>query len=308
MKLARYTHGNTTHAGITTIGVVVDERVVPLSALDPAAPDTIREVLAKGPTYIEWLSQRLEGISAGVPLAEVRLEAPIPDPQKYLAIGMNYHDHAEEAARAGIAIPKNQLWFNKQVSCITGPYDPIYKPNVSDKMDYEAELGVVIGRRCRYVSIEEAASVVGGYFVANDVTARDWQFKSATYTLGKSFDSHGPIGPWITTADEIADPHALQMNLWVNGEPRQSASTGGMIYNIWQQIHELSQVMTLEPGDLIATGTCANVGIALGKFLQPGDVVRVEIEHLGHIENTVAEEPVGTAFIDSNFSSTPRDR
>jgi len=209
-----------------------------------------------------------------------------------MAIGMNYHDHAEEAARAGIAIPKNQLWFNKQVSCITGPYDPIYKPRVSEKMDYEAEMGVVIGKRCRYVSLEDARSVVGGYFVLNDVTARDWQFKSPTYTLGKSFDSHGPIGPWITTADEIADPHALEMKLWVNGELRQQTSTGGMIYDIWQQIHELSQVMTLEPGDLIATGTCANVGIALGKFLQPGDVVKVEIAGLGHIENAVEREPV----------------
>jgi 2-keto-4-pentenoate hydratase/2-oxohepta-3-ene-1,7-dioic acid hydratase in catechol pathway len=139
--------------------------------------------------------------------------------------------------------------------------------------------------------VDDARSVVGGYFVANDVTARDWQFKSPTFTLGKSFDSHGPIGPWITTDDEVADPHALQMRLWVNGELRQQASTGGMIYNIWQQIHELSQVMTLEPGDLIATGTCANVGIALGKFLQPGDVVRVEIEGLGHIENRVEAEP-----------------
>jgi 2-keto-4-pentenoate hydratase/2-oxohepta-3-ene-1,7-dioic acid hydratase in catechol pathway len=159
-------------------------------------------------------------------------------------------------------------------------------------MDYEAEMGVVIGKRCRYVSLEDARSVVAGYFVLNDVTARDWQFKSPTYTLGKSFDSHGPIGPWITTADEIADPHALDMKLWVNGELRQQASTGGMIYDIWQQIHELSQVMTLEPGDLIATGTCANVGIALGKFLQPGDVVKVEIAGLGHIENSVEQEPV----------------
>jgi 2-keto-4-pentenoate hydratase/2-oxohepta-3-ene-1,7-dioic acid hydratase in catechol pathway len=209
-----------------------------------------------------------------------------------MAIGMNYQDHADEAAKAGIKMPLNQLWFNKQVSCITGPYDPIYKPRVSEKMDYEAELGVVIGKRCRYVSLEDARSVVGGYFVLNDVTARDWQFKSPTFTLGKSFDSHGPIGPWITTADEIADPHALDMKLWVNGELRQQSSTGGMIYNIWQQIHELSQVMTLEPGDLIATGTCANVGIALGKFLQPGDVVKVEIAGLGHIENAVEQEPV----------------
>ena len=285
MKLARYTHG-----GVTTIGAVVGDHVVPLADLDSAAPSTIREVLAAGPALIQQLTQKLVGVSGGIPLSEVRLEAPIPDPRKYMAIGMNYHDHAEEAARAGVPVPQNQLWFNKQVTCITGPFDPIYKPRVSDKMDYEAELGVVIGKRCRYVSVEDAPGVVGGYFVANDVTARDWQFKSPTFTLGKSFDSHGPIGPWITTADEIADPHALQMNLSVNGEPRQSASTSGMIYNIWQQIHELSQVMTLEPGDLIATGTCANVGIALGKFLQPGDVVRVEIEKLGHIENPVAAE------------------
>ena len=288
MKLARFTI-----AGRTVVGVIDGDRAVPLSQLDPAAPETLRELLAQGPQEIARLAKVLaEKRPAGHALADVRLEAPIPDAQKYMAIGMNYHDHAEEAAKAGITMPKNQLWFNKQVSCITGPYDPIYKPRVSDKMDYEAELGVVIGTRCRYVSLEDARSVVGGYFVLNDVTARDWQFKSPTYTLGKSFDSHGPIGPWITTADEIADPHALDMKLWVNGELRQQTSTGGMIYDIWQQIHELSQVMTLEPGDLIATGTCANVGIALGKFLQPGDVVKVEIAGLGHIENAVEQEPV----------------
>jgi 2-keto-4-pentenoate hydratase/2-oxohepta-3-ene-1,7-dioic acid hydratase in catechol pathway len=288
MKLARFTI-----AGRTVVGIIDGDRAVPLSQLDPAAPETLRELLAQGPQEIARLAKALaEKRPAGHALADVRLEAPIPDAQKYMAIGMNYQDHADEAAKAGITMPKNQLWFNKQVSCITGPYDPIYKPRVSEKMDYEAELGVVIGKRCRYVSLEDARSVVGGYFVANDVTARDWQFKSPTFTLGKSFDSHGPIGPWITTADEVADPHALDMKLWVNGELRQQTSTGGMIYDIWQQIHELSQVMTLEPGDLIATGTCANVGIALGKFLQPGDVVKVEIAGLGHIENTVEQEPV----------------
>jgi 2-keto-4-pentenoate hydratase/2-oxohepta-3-ene-1,7-dioic acid hydratase in catechol pathway len=288
MKLARFTI-----AGRTVIGIIDGDRAVPLSQLDPASPATLRELLAMGPQEIARLAKMLAtSRPVGHALADVRLEAPIPEAQKYMAIGMNYHDHAEEAARAGITMPKNQLWFNKQVSCINGPYDPIYKPRVSEMMDYEAELGVVIGTRCRYVSLEDARSVVAGYFVLNDVTARDWQFKSPTYTLGKSFDSHGPIGPWITTADEIADPHALDMKLWVNGELRQQTSTGGMIYNIWQQIHELSQVMTLEPGDLIATGTCANVGIALGKFLQPGDVVKVEIEGLGHIENAVEQEPV----------------
>jgi 2-keto-4-pentenoate hydratase/2-oxohepta-3-ene-1,7-dioic acid hydratase in catechol pathway len=288
MKLARFTI-----AGRTVVGIIDGDRAVPLSQLSPAAPETLRELLAQGPQEIARLAKVLaEKRPAGHALADVRLEAPIPDAQKYMAIGMNYHDHAEEAAKAGITMPKNQLWFNKQVSCITGPYDPIYKPRVSEKMDYEAEMGVVIGTRCRYVSLEDARSVVAGYFVLNDVTARDWQFKSPTYTLGKSFDSHGPIGPWITTADEIADPHALDMKLWVNGELRQQTSTGGMIYDIWQQIHELSQVMTLEPGDLIATGTCANVGIALGKFLQPGDIVKVEIAGLGHIENAVEQEPV----------------
>ncbi|WP_445289547.1 fumarylacetoacetate hydrolase family protein [Variovorax atrisoli] len=286
MKLVRYTYD-----GVTTIGAVDGDRVVALKALDPCVPASIRDVLAAGPALLSRLEQAVRDAKDGVPLARVKLEAPIPDAQKYLAIGMNYHDHADEAARAGIIVPAHQLWFNKQVSCITGPFDPILKPRVSDKMDYEAEMGVVIGKRCRYVSVEDAPSVVGGYFVANDVTARDWQFKSPTFTLGKSFDTHGPIGPWITTANDIADPHALQMKLWVNGELRQSASTGGMIYSIWEQIHELSQVMTLEPGDLIATGTCANVGIALGKFLQPGDVVKVEIEGLGHIENPVAADP-----------------
>ncbi len=287
MKLARFTV-----LGATAIGVVVKDRVIALSRILPGAPSTIREVLAAGPSLLKQIEAGLPAAGAGYPLSEVRLESPIPDAQKFLAIGMNYHDHAEEAVRAGIAVPKTQLWFNKQVSCINGPYDPIFKPRVSDKMDYEAELGVVIGKQCRYVSEADARSVVGGYFVCNDVTARDWQMQSQTYTLGKSFDSHGPIGPWITTADEVADPHDLQMRLWVNGEPRQQQNTGKMIYNIWQQIHHLSQVMTLFPGDLIATGTCANVGIALGKFLQPGDVVRVEIEGLGHIENHVIDEPV----------------
>jgi 2-keto-4-pentenoate hydratase/2-oxohepta-3-ene-1,7-dioic acid hydratase in catechol pathway len=292
MKLARYSSDNR-----TTIGALKGDRVHDIAQLVPEAPRSIRELLAAGAPLRTRIDEALRTATGGVPLAAVRLLAPIPDAQKYLAIGMNYHDHAEEAARAGVPVPKNQLWFNKQVSCLTGPYDPIYKPRVSEKMDYEAELGVVIGKRCRYVSAADAPRVVGGYFVANDVTARDWQFKSATFTLGKSFDSHGPIGPWITSADEVDDPHALDMKLWVNGELRQHTSTGGMIYNVWQQIEELSQVMTLEPGDLIATGTCANVGIALGKFLQPGDVVKVEIDKLGHIENRVEAEPARTAFI-----------
>jgi len=286
MKLARYTHD-----GQTSIGVVCGDSVVELARILPGAPATIRAVLAAGPALLEQIAAALPTAGPGVALAEVRLEAPIPDAQKYLAIGMNYQDHAEEAAAHGVPVPKTQLWFNKQVSCINGPYDALHHPRVSDKMDYEAELGVVIGKRCRYVDEADARSVVGGYFVLNDVTARDWQFASPTFTLGKSFDTHGPIGPWITTDDEIADPHALEMRLWVNVQLRQRQVTGNMIYNIWQQIHHLSQVMTLEPGDLIATGTCAGIGAVSGRFLLPGDVVRVEIDQLGHIENRVVAEP-----------------
>ena len=287
MKLARYTY-----QGTTTIGVILNDKVLEISTLIPDAPKSIRQIFEAGDVLLKKIKAASLNATDGVSVAEVFLEAPIPDAQKYMAIGMNYQDHADEAAKAGIAAPKNQMWFNKQVSCIHGPYSPVYKPRVSEKMDYEAELGVVIGKRCRYVSEADARSVVAGYFVANDLTARDWQFQSPTYTLGKSFDTHGPIGPWITTDDEIEDPHNLLMRLWVNGELRQEQNTGKMIYNIWQQIHHLSQVMTLEPGDLIATGTCANVGIALGKFLHPGDTVRVEIEKLGHIENRVIEEPI----------------
>ena len=289
MKLARFTR-----ADQTCVGLVRDGRVIELSHVLPDAPTNLVDVLAGGAALRQRINVALaqQPAGAGHALSDVKLEAPIANPQKYLAIGMNYQDHADEAERAGIAIPKNQLWFNKQVSCITGPYSPVYKPRVSQKMDYEAEMGVVIGKRCRYVSEADARSVVAGYFVSNDLTAREWQFASQTYTLGKSFDTHGPIGPWITTHDEIEDPHNLMMRLWVNGVKKQEQNTGNMIYNIWQQIHHLSQVMTLEPGDLIATGTCANVGIATGSFLQPGDVVKVEIDKLGYIENRVIEEPV----------------
>lgn len=285
MKLARFSLG-----GRTSIGVVIDQRIVPVADIVPAAPTSIREILAAGPELLRRIAEGLPRSGGGLPLDTVRLEAPIPDPQKYLAIGMNYQDHAEEAQRAGIPIPKTQLWFNKQVSCIVGPFDAVEKPKVSDRLDYEAELGVVIGRRCRHVAEADALDVVGGYFVANDVSARDWQAASPTFTLGKSFDTHGPTGPWIVTADEIPDPQALEIRLFVNGELRQKQSTARMIYSVAQQIAHLSKVMTLMPGDLLATGTCSGVGVALGKFLQPGDVVRVEIAGIGHIENRIVAE------------------
>lgn len=283
MKLARFTVG-----GATRLGKVVGDRIVDLSAAVPGIGDSMRRLL-------ETLDEVRAAIAAAeapvFALSEVTLEAPIADPRKYLAIGMNYQSHVDEAEAAGVTAPKTQIWFNKQVTCVNGPFADVEVPKAGpDMVDYEAEMGVVIGKRCRHVSREDARAVIAGYVVCNDVTARDWQFRSPTFTLGKSFDTHGPIGPWITTDDEIADPHALTLTLELNGEERQRASTGDMIYDIYDQIAYLSQVMTLEPGDLIATGTPAGVGIAGHRFMKAGDVVRVAVSGLGAIENRFVNE------------------
>lgn len=284
--------------GRTSIGKVVDQRVIDLQACDPAFPGTMRALLSSGPSLLKRALALEPSDCATFALAEVRLDAPVPDASKFLAIGMNYRAHAEEARRSGIAVPDSQVWFNKQTSCINGPFDPVHMPKVSDKLDYEAELGVVIGQRCRHVPRERAREVIAGYTVCNDVSVRDWQRRSATMTLGKSFNTTGPIGPWIVTDDEVADPHALQMRMYVNGELLQEVSTGEMIYDIYDQIAYLSTVMTLEPGDLIATGTPSGVGAARQppRFLKVGDVMRVEIEGIGHIQNTVMAEPEGLPY------------
>ena len=214
---------------------------------------------------------------------------PIERPGKYLAIGMNYAKHLEEAARLGVARAKHQVWFNKQTTCVSGPYDDI-EPGVTEKLDYEVELVAVIGAPAKGVSEADAKAHVFGYTVGNDISARDWQLHASTFTMGKSFDTHGPIGPWIVTADEIADPHALALRCHVNGELRQQSDTGQMISNLWAQIGYLSTAFTLETGDLIATGTPEGVGVGMEPpvFLQPGDVVRCEIDGIGAIENRVA--------------------
>ena len=283
MKLATFTV-----AGQSRLGKVVGDAIVDLSDVTRSCAGSMRALLENYETLRDAIAAA-EGLTFA--LSDVTLEAPISDPRKFLAIGMNYQAHADEAAAAGIPIPTSQLWFNKQVTCITGPFATIDVPRAApDMVDYEAELGVVIGKRCRHVSRDDARSVIAGYLVCNDVTARDWQFRSPTYTLGKSFDTHGPIGPWITTADEIDDPHALTLSLTLNGEERQRSSTGDMIYDIYDQIAYLTQVMTLEPGDVLATGTPAGVGIAENRFMKPGDVVRVTVDGLGFIENRFANE------------------
>ena len=279
--------------GRTSIGKVVGNLVLDLPASDPALPRSMLEFLQAGPAALARAHALDAERAVTYPLADVRLEAPVPNPSKFLAIGMNYRKHVKEAEEAGMKVPDSQVWFNKQVSCVNGPFDPVHMPRASDWLDYEAELGVVIGRRCRHVSAEDAPSVVAGYLVVNDVTVRDWQIRSPTMTLGKSFNTHGPIGPWIVTPDEVPNPHALRLRMLVNGEVRQDVNTGEMIYDIWQQIAYLSTVMTLEPGDILATGTPSGIGAVYKppQFRKVGDVMRVEIDGIGAIENIVVPEP-----------------
>lgn len=250
---------------------------------------TMLALIEAGPAAVTELSALVDAAIEGPTLAEVRLLAPVERPGKYLAIGMNYAKHLEEADKLGVARSNHQTWFNKQVTCIAGPFDAI-EPGVTEKLDYEVELGLVIGQRVKGVTADRALPHVFGYFVANDVSARDWQFHTPTFTMGKSFDTHGPIGPWIITADEVPDPQALDLRCYVNGNLRQSSNTRHMVHSIAAQIAYLSAAFTLEPGDLIATGTPEGVGVGMEpqQFLQPGDVVRCEVEGIGAIENRVA--------------------
>ena len=294
MKLVTFTH-----AGSQRTGLVDQDRVIDLHATDPEIPADMLSLIRGGTRLLDRIRSLDKSRAKSVPLADVKLDAPVPNPSKYLAIGMNYKAHVQEALAKNIKVPDTQVWFNKQVSCVNGPFDDVHMPRASDHLDYEAELAVIIGRRCRHVPLDQAKDVIFGYAIANDVSVRDWQLRSSTFTLGKSFDTHGPIGPWIITADEIPDPHGLHMRMLVNGEVRQDITTDQMIYNIYQQIAHLSTVMTLEPGDLIATGTPSGVGLAMNPqtFLKVGDVMRVEIEKIGHIENRVIAEPADTVRI-----------
>jgi 2-keto-4-pentenoate hydratase/2-oxohepta-3-ene-1,7-dioic acid hydratase in catechol pathway len=287
LKLLRFDDG-----AQTRLGVLNDDQITPLDSLRDQYP-TMLSVIRAGDPALQLIASEVGRGGPTLSLFEVKLHAPIERPGKYLAIGMNYRKHMEEAKRLGIPTPSQQLWFNKQTTCLSGPYDEI-DPGVTEQLDYEAELGMVIGKAAKGVSEADAKNYVFGYLVANDVSARDWQRHSPTFTMGKSFDTHGPIGPWIVTADEVPDPHALGVRCYVNGELRQDSDTSQLVYNLWQQISYLSTAFTLEAGDLIATGTPEGVGVAMQppRFLSVGDVVRCEIDGLGAIENKVAQVTV----------------
>lgn len=277
MKLATFEAG----AG-PRIGVVTEDGIVDLGKADAGLPTTMIALIAAW----DGVKAKVEAAAKSAPhhrLSEVRLLAPVPRPGKAMAIGLNYADHIAES---GQETPKNQIWFAKMPTSINPPAADIEIPKATGFVDYEAEMVAIIGKGGRNIAKADAPAAVFGYCCGNDVTARDWQFKSPQWVVGKSFDTHGPIGPWIVTADEVGDPHALRIRAMVNGETRQDSNTANLVFNVFDQIAELSQAMTLEPGDVIFTGTPGGVGAAMKPPapLKDGDVVRVEIEKLGAIE------------------------
>ncbi len=273
------------------LGIVKGDKLIDLSAYDPDFPTDMIDYFSWGDTSGRKAKEADRNAEATIPLSAVTLHAPVENPRKIFCVGLNYADHVEETGRDK---PENATWFTKPPTAIVGPGATVLKPAVSDLIDYEAELVVVIGHRCRHIAPEDALNAIAGYCCGNDVSVRDWQFRSPQFTIGKSFDTHGPIGPWLTTRDEIADPHALDIECRVNGEVRQKSNTKHLIFKIDHLIAELSAAMTLEPGDVIFTGTPSGVGVAMKppQFLKAGDTVEVEIAGLGTLSNQMINEDV----------------
>lgn len=289
MKLATFARD-----GRRGIGVVVDDAIVDLATAAPTLPTDMLALLELGPAGMAAAAEAALRVSARIPVPEVSIEPPILRPPKILAVGLNYVDHIRET---GAARPEFPVIFNKQSTAVVGAGQAILIPPESPSVDYEGELAIVIGVRCRRVPRSRARDVVAGLTICNDVSVRDWQKRTPTMTMGKSWDTHCPLGPYIVTLDEIPDPHSLTLVTRVNGEVRQRASTAEMVFDCWDLIAHLSTAFTLEPGDVISTGTPAGVGMAMNpqRWLRAGDTVSVEIEGIGVLSNPVATERVVSA-------------
>jgi 2-keto-4-pentenoate hydratase/2-oxohepta-3-ene-1,7-dioic acid hydratase in catechol pathway len=268
------------------------DHYIDLHATDAAFPPTVRQLLAAGPEVLKHASRAAERTNAvRVPVAKARLAAPIPDPQKIVCLGLNYRDHAAET---NAPIPREPILFSKYPTALIGPGEAIVLPAVSNEVDYEAELVIVVGKRGRHLTADDALAHVAGYTVGHDVSARDWQLKKdgKQWMVGKTFDTFAPTGPELVLADEVPDPHNLGIRLRLNGQTMQDSSTKQMIFSVAATLQYLSKVFTLEPGDLIFTGTPPGVGFARKPpvYLKPGDVVEVEIDGLGILKNPVVGE------------------
>jgi len=295
LKLVRYLHNK----GESYAVQISKDQLLNVPTLSKASkqpqPPTLDEFVTNGEKGVKAIEQLIRNSSeeqrkkATVELNRVKILAPVASPPKIICLGLNYRDHAAEQNRE---IPDEPIIFMKPRTAIIGPDEPIIKPNFVKELDYEAELAVIIGKKDKDVSAEEAEDHIFGYTCFNDVSARDIQFKDKQWTRGKSLDTFAPMGPCITTTDQIGDTTNLWIRTLVNGELRQNSFTGNMVFNVYQIVHELSRIMTLEPCDVIATGTPAGVAFAMKpkpKFLAPGDMVEIQIENIGMLKNKVIE-------------------
>lgn len=275
MKLVTYSTAGGPKAGLLINGQVID--------LAPAGYTSVRAFLEGGEAALD-AAKKLAASGSGPAAGDVKLHAPVPDPPKFICIGLNYRDHAIES---GMAIPDTPTVFTKYHNAIIGPGDPIEIPSVSRKVDYEAELAFVIGKKGRNIPAAQWEEHVFGYTIVHDVSARDYQMATSQWTIGKTFDTFGPMGPALVSKDEISDPHNLRISLDLNGVTLQDSNTSQFIFRIPDLVEYLSKVMTLVPGDIVSTGTPPGVGFARKPpiFMKPGDKVVVHVEGLGELRN-----------------------
>jgi 2-keto-4-pentenoate hydratase/2-oxohepta-3-ene-1,7-dioic acid hydratase in catechol pathway len=303
MKLVTYSRNQTISCGILTNKGVID---IPSVWQGPNPPCSIKEILQRGPDCLSQLAELSESTDILTPLEQVKLFAPIPQPGKIIALAGNYSEHIREAGLSlGLSdSPRNTTVprpFLMPATVVTGPDEEIPWPACSEQIDYEIELAVVIGKKTKYINPKSALEYVAGYTIANDVSARSVTFKKNRkarpwdefydWLNGKWADGFLPMGPYLLTKDEVAEVQNLVMQLKVNGEVRQNANTSQMIYSVADIVSFLSHIMTLEPGDVIATGTPSGVAMATGRFLQPGDTIECTIEKLGTLTNKLSQKP-----------------
>jgi len=265
------------------------EVIIDLQQADPTLPGSVRGLLEGGSAALGKAAAAADSARETLDASAVKLAAPIPNPGKILCIGLNYADHAAES---GQPLPDYPIVFSKYSNTVIGSGDAIILPKVTDMVDYEAELGFVIGRRGRHISEAEALDYVAGYMPINDVSARDYQERVSQWTMGKSFDTFAPMGPALVTADEVGDPHNLAIRLWIGDEVLQDSNTSQLIFSVPKLVADISEVMTLEPGDIVSTGTPPGVGAARSpqRFLRAGETCHIEIEKLGILSNPIIAE------------------
>jgi len=303
MKLVTYLRNQSISCGIPAGERLID---IPSAWDGPNPPRSVKEILQRGPACLAKLAELADSADAFTPLDSVKILAPIPRPTKAIALAGNYSEHIREAGlELGLSDSPRQTTvprpFLMPPTVVIGPDEQIPWPAYSEKIDYEIELAVIIGKKAKRISPDNALDAVAGYTICNDVSARSVSFAKSRaerpwdefydWLNGKWADGFLPIGPYLLTADEIGDVQNLDMMLTVNGEVRQNASTSQMIYPVADIVSFLSHIMTLEPGDVIATGTPAGVAMATGKFLQPGDTIECTIEKLGTLTNTLGQKP-----------------